>query len=307
MISERIDLHVHSSASDGTFLPAELPGLAAAAGLRAIALTDHDTVSGIKPFMAAAENTTLEGIPGVEISSGFMGREVHILGLFIDPDNADLQNFLTNIRGFRNQRNELMILKLQALGYEITMEELQAAAGGESIGRPHAAGILIQKGYFKRNQDVFDHCLKRGATAYCPRKLPGPASTIACIHRAGGVAIWAHPVYHNKFARSHVRGLIRRLKELGLDGIEAHYPGFTPAQHQMLLEFAGEYDLVVSGGSDFHGTNIPDIKLGSGYGGLAVPVAVLEQLRSYRNANLTRLQSVSYESVPANDVQITEE
>jgi len=308
MIFERVDLHVHSMASDGTYAPAALPAMAVNAGLGAIALTDHDTVSGVAPFLAAAAKIDgFEGIPGVEISAGFMGREVHIIGLYIDPTEPGLNEFLTRIRAYRNQRNDLMVKKLQALGYDISMEELLAEAGGESVGRPHAAAILIRKGYFTKNQDVFDHCLKKGAAAYCPRQLPGPASTIACIHRAGGVAVWAHPVYHNKFARSHVRGLIKRLKVIGLDGLEAHYPGFTPAQHQMLLEMAAQFELQISGGSDFHGENIPDVKLGSGYGGLFVPAEVLYALRQYRESRLEEWKNNAVEPLQSNDVQITEE
>jgi len=308
MIFERIDLHVHSTASDGTFPAAELPAMAVAAELGAIALTDHDTVSGVEPFLAAAAAIPgFEGVPGVEISSGFMGREVHILGLFVDHKNPELREFLTRVRTYRNQRNELMIKKLQTLGYSITMAELTAEAGGESVGRPHVAAILIRKGYFKKNQEVFDRCLKRGAAAYCPRQLPGPSSTIAIIHRAGGVAVWAHPVYANKFARSHVRGLLRRLKDLGLDGLEAHYPGFTPAQHQMLLELAAQQEVLISGGSDFHGTNMPDIKLGSGYGGLFVPAELLTKLREYRAGHLPLWQTQPEGEISANDVQLTEE
>lgn len=284
MNTEKVDLHIHSAASDGTFRPDVLPALGRQAGLCAMALTDHDTVSGISSFLAAASSASIEAVAGVEISTAFLGREIHIVGLFINPECPELVDFLSGQRDLRNQRNQQMIAKLQNLGYDITLEELSAQAGGESVGRPHAAAILIRKGYFSHNQEVFDHCLKRGAAAYCPRQLPSPVDAIAVVHNAGGIAIWAHPLYSNKYARSHIRGVIRKLKPFGLDGIEVFYPGFTADQSSMLQELAGEYDLAISGGSDFHGDNIPAVKLGCGYGGLYVPESVLDGLkRCHRN------------------------
>lgn len=306
MTIEKVDLHVHSSASDGTCAPADLPALARQAGLRAVALTDHDTVSGIAPFLEAGRKEGIEVIPGVEISTLFLGREVHIVGLFINPDCPSLLNFLTDLRTQRNQRNQQMVNKLQLLGYDISLEELQAQAGGESVGRPHAAAILIAKGYFSHNQEVFDRCLKRGAPAYCPRQLCSPTDAIAIIHQAGGIAIWAHPLYSNKYARSHIRSVIRKLKPAGLEAIEVSYPGFTPAQTQMLTELAAEQELAVSGGSDFHGDNIPAVKLGSGYGGLCVPYSVLANLKEL-HAKISTRQAFEIQTIRDNDEKMTEE
>ncbi len=281
MPTYNIDLHLHSNASDGTMSPRELVAHAGELGLSAIALTDHDTVSGIDEFLLAAQDSGITAVPGVEISTLMSGREIHILGFFINHQFPPLLEFLNHIRAGRNTRNEEMIRRLCALGYEITLEEVAERAGGDSIGRPHVAAILIEKGYFKDSKQTFERCLKRGAPGFCPRKLPHPDEALRHIHQAGGIAVWAHPVYRNKFARSHVRGIIRKLKPFGLDGVEAYYPGYTPAQHQMLLELAAMFELQVSGGTDFHGDNLPHIAMGSGDGDFSVPAACYAALKTY--------------------------
>lgn len=281
MPGKNVDLHIHSTASDGTNSPAHIIELAMELELSAIALTDHDTVSGLEEFIAAAAARGIEVVPGVEISTSISGREIHILGLFIDYRNPELTAFLEKIRIDRNQRNENMIMKLRSLGYDITLEELKDKAGGESVGRPHLAALLIEKGYFKDNKEAFERCLRRGGPGYCHRQLPSPSDSIAQIHNAGGIAIWAHPVYRNKYARSHVRSVIKKLKPFGLDGIEGYYPGYTEHQHRMLLELAEEYELTVSGGTDFHGSNIPQIALGGGNGDLEIPETCFLELKKY--------------------------
>ncbi len=283
MPTGNVDLHIHSTASDGTLTPAEIVARAQQQNLNAIALTDHDTVGGIDEFLAAASSTNLTAIPGVEISSLFSGREIHILGFFIDHHSPELLAFLDRIRDGRNARNDEMLRRLRSLGYDISLEEVKARCGGDSIGRPHLAAILIEKGYFKDSKQAFERCLKRGAPGFCPRKLPHPEEALRQIHGAGGIAVWAHPVYRNKFARSHVRGIIRKIKPFGLDGVEAYYPGYTPAQHQMLLELAEMFDLQVSGGTDFHGDNIPGLELGTGYGDFAVPEECFVRLKRYHD------------------------
>ena len=165
-----LDFHTHSTASDGSLSPTELLRAAVQAGLTAVALTDHDTISGLPEFLLAAEGQPITAIPGVEISSNLYNKEIHILGLFIDPDSTPLKIFLENARRNRNERNLLMLEKLNAIGYRITLEELQETARGESIGRPHVAEFLVKKGYFASVQEAFDSCLKRGGRAYTPRK-----------------------------------------------------------------------------------------------------------------------------------------
>ena len=281
MFTKNIDLHTHSTVSDGSFSPAEIIRAALNLNLGAVALTDHDSVGGIDEFLQAAVATDLIAVPGVEVSCLFSGREVHLLGFFLDHHNQPLQEFLEKVRHSRNERNEEMLRRLRSLGYDITLEEVKASAGGDSVGRLHVATLLIEKGYFKDVKQAFERCLKRGAPGFCPRRLPHPEEAIRLIHQAGGITVWAHPVYRNKFARSHVRGMIRKMKPLGLDGIEGYYPGYTPAQHTMLLELAAMFEVTVSGGTDFHGDNLPSIRLGTGDGNFFVPGACFSGLREY--------------------------
>ena len=277
-----IDLHIHSTASDGTETPSHLIDLAEDAGLSAIALTDHDTVSGLEEFLAAGKGRRVRTIPGVEISSWIHSKEVHIVGLFIDPTCPKLVSFLENMRNERIARNTGIIRKLQSLGYEITEEEVMIMAKGESIGRPHIARILVSKGYFEDIQGAFDALLKRGGKAYMARNLQSPAVACSCIHEAGGIAVWAHPVSgQHSGERSYVKKMLKILIPAGLDGIETFYTTYTPAQSALLDEMMNQFQLLPSGGSDFHGTNHPNTRLGVGGGGLCVPDSCLEMMETY--------------------------
>lgn len=274
-----IDLHTHSTASDGSYSPSGLIELANEIKLSAIALTDHDTVSGIDQFMATAEKyPDIIPIPGVEVSVNYGHKELHIVGLFIDYKSESLNEMLSEIRKNRNARNELIIEKLQGMGYDITIDEVLEIAGGDSIGRPLFAKILIQKGYFKEPQDVFDHCLKRGKPGYCNRVLPSPKDAIEAIHNAGGVAIWAHPLYRAQTDRTFLRTALKNIMQYNLDGIEALYTTFTPSQVRAVKEIAYEFSIEISGGTDFHGTNQIGIELGRGNGDLEVPFSIYEAL-----------------------------
>jgi len=274
-----VDLHLHSNVSDGSHTPSELVNLADAIGLRAIALTDHDTVSGLPEFMKhAAKFPDIIPISGVEVSVDFAGKELHIVGLFIDYNCESLEEMLCEIRKNRNARNQLIVTKLQEMNYEITMQEVLDVAGGESIGRPLFAKILIEKGYFNEPQDVFDHCLKRGTHAYCSRILPSPKEAINQIHKSGGLAIWAHPLHRAQTDRSYLRKTLKELMQYGIDGVEAHYTSFTSSQTKAVNEVAYEFSIPVSGGTDFHGTNQVGISMGSGRGNLAIPFSIYENL-----------------------------
>ena len=275
-----IDLHTHSTASDGKDSPALLVERAVKAGLSGIALTDHDTVSGLAEFLEAGKNAPLKTVPGVKLSSRGNNRELHIVGLFIDPDSPVLAAFLEKMRQNRSKRNEEMLIRLNAMGFSLTKEEVEEEAEGESVGRPHFAQALIRKGYFKTSREVFEQCLKRGKRAYVPRELPSPGEAIAAVHEAGGLAIWAHPVSQNGGGggRSHVKKCLAQLVPEGLDGVETYYSQFTPAQHEMVSSLAEEFALLPSGGSDYHGGNIPEISLGIGTGNLAVPDGLLAAL-----------------------------
>lgn len=273
-----IDLHTHSTASDGTLAPAELIRMAADIGLDGIALTDHDTVSGLEEFLAEAEKHDIRAVPGVEFSTMLFSKELHIVGLFIDRTNAKLLEMLEKLRQGRRERNEAIVMKCRATGYDITMDELLEIAGGESIGRPHIAEILVRKGYFETIRDVFEQCLKRGCRCYVPRPLPASQDAVSIIHEAGGVAVWAHPVSGQSGERSFVRKMLKHLLPAGLDGMEVRYSMFSDAQTQMLTELAEANHLCKSGGSDFHGERQPGIRMGTGAGNLAVPTEFLDAL-----------------------------
>ncbi|HCE42905.1 MAG TPA: phosphoesterase [Lentisphaeria bacterium] len=274
-----IDLHTHSTASDGTSSPSQLLSLASGKGLGAIALTDHDTVSGLGEFLGAAgKYPDIKLVPGVEMSVKHYDFSIHILGLFIDPGTAVLEKMLCEVRKGRNERNDLIALKLEKQGYDICIEEVNELAGGECPGRPHFASILVKKGYFKTMQEAFDKCLKNGRSGYCKRELPMPGDAIEVIHKAGGLAIWAHPMSYSDTSRKTISKILKFLVGKGLDGIEAYYPLFSPEQTVCLLDLADKYGIAVSGGSDFHGVNMKNIELGTGTGTLAVPFSVYENL-----------------------------
>jgi len=265
-----VDLHTHSTASDGSYSPEELVKLAKEAGLLAIALTDHDTVDGLPLAKKTAQDIGINFVCGVEISVKFEGKgHFHLLGYFKSPEVPELSGVLKKLHEARAKRNERMIEKLNELGVDISMEELREVAKGE-IGRPHIAKLLVAKGVVKSFEEAFDKYLKKGAPAYVPKALLTPEEAISLVLKAGGVPVLAHPVTL-KLDYYSLKEYIKRLKDLGLKGIEAYYTEHTEDLTQELLKYAKEFDLIVTGGSDFHGENKPDIKLGVGLGNLKIP------------------------------------
>ena len=280
---EYIDLHTHSTASDGTLRPAEIFELACSIGLRAVALTDHDTTAGVAEFTdAARERPECEAVPGVELACSYGGKELHIVGLFIDRHAPLLEQFLACERARRIKRNRDMKIKLSLLGYPLDDDEPAfAAAGGmgANLGRPHFAQALVEKYHFPDLRTVFDKLLGNNKPAYIPRENASPREAIEAIHSAGGLAVWAHPIYRDRNERAYVRRVARKLGALGLDAMEGYYSLFGPPETQLVTETAQQFDLGLSGGSDFHGTRSPNIDLGCGAGKLCVPAALLEDLK----------------------------
>ena len=277
-----IDLHVHSTASDGTDSPARLVEEAVQTGLTAIALTDHDTMSGLPEVLEAGKDSGVRTVPGVEISTWYYSKELHIVGLFVNPACDELNGFLETMREERKNRNAAIIRKLQSLGYRITEEQVREIAGGESIGRPHIARALVDNGYFAGIQDVFDSLLKRGGRGFIPRQLQAPETACRLIHAAGGAAIWAHPVSgQHSGERAFVKKMLKVLIPAGIDGLETLYSTFTPSQTALLEEMAENHSLLRSGGSDFHGCNRSGTCLGTGGGNLSVPDAFLSGIESF--------------------------
>lgn len=271
-----IDLHTHSTASDGTLEPTDLIAAAAEARLDAVALTDHDTLAGIPEFLAAPAPRELARVPGVEITVHWYSGALHILGLLVDHRCETLRQLLDRIQASRRARNRQIVAALAARGLRVTLP------ADRVVCRSHFARQLMEQGHVDQPQKAFDRWLGHGRPAHVPLDLPSPAQAIAAIHAAGGLAIWAHPTGLNGRSRARVRKACRQLLDQGLDGIEAYYSEYVPAQQRAMLELAEDLDLPVSGGSDFHGGGSPGISLGTGRGKLAVPTSVYERLVNSR-------------------------
>jgi 3',5'-nucleoside bisphosphate phosphatase len=274
-----IDLHTHSTASDGSLSPTELLRYSATKRLRAIALTDHDCVDGLNEAVAEGERLEIEVIPAVELSADHPDGTMHILGFFVDRRHDGFCARLRHLQAARRERNPKIIEKLQALGLKITYDEVAAASGGGQIGRPHFAKVLIQKGYAASVPEAFERYLKKGAPAYVEKFRFSPRDAIAAIHEAGGVAVLAHPFTLFKVSTAPLDPLLGLLSEQGLDGIEVIYSTYSEEQSRNYRNLAEKHRLLSSGGSDFHGAYKPGIDLGVGQGRLRVPFELLEPLR----------------------------
>ena len=262
-----IDLHVHSTASDGTCTPEELAELGRS--FTVMALTDHDNTDGCARFLAACGHLGVAGarLPGIELSvdPGAGYGQFHMLGLGIDPDAPCLVDFLARIRAGRDERNAKMLEKLAALGMSVTMDEVRRYAGGEVVARPHIARVLVDKSFATGVKDAFERYLGPNAAAYVSRYRPSQEEAIEVVHAAHGAAVMAHPRFWTSDARLLAEGFAR-LKDLGLDGVEAVYQGNLPLETPMHLRLAREAGLAVTAGSDFHGANKSSVTLGMDVG-----------------------------------------
>jgi len=273
-----IDLHTHSTASDGTLSPAGLAAEAAAAGLAAVALTDHDTVQGLPEFLSAAAAGGPELVPGVEISTERPGGgPMHLLGLWVDHHEKGLQEGLAWMQRVRAQRNPKIAAKLKDMGLAVSMEEVAALAGGQ-VGRPHFAQALVNKGLVANTAEAFNRFLKRGAPAYVEKQRLSPGQAIGLIRGAGGLPVLAHPALLD-MNPAVLAELVQKLQGQGLMGLEAYYSQHDAPQERRLTGLATRLGLAVSGGSDFHGASKPDIRLGTGLGTLRVPDSLLAGLK----------------------------
>jgi len=274
----RIDLHLHTTHSDGSFSPTEVIRLAHQAKVTALAITDHDIVSAVPEAFAAGAELGIEIIPGVEISSRLGNSELHILGYCINWQDQELNQRLASLRESRHSRNPQIIERLRSLGLDVTYEEVQDLAGTDSVGRPHIARVLMDKQYVTSAKDAFDRYLAEGRPAFVSRELPKPEDAIAWINAAGGVAVLAHPTWA-KVTGEGLNTLLKTLKADGLGGIEVHYSTHTKRQTREYLDLAKRLDLLITGGSDFHGITKPDIEVGTGRGGLKVSENLLDPLK----------------------------
>ena len=257
-----MDLHLHTTASDGTLTPAELVNLCAERGLKTIAVSDHDSTEGLPEAQAAAaSHPGLEIIPAIELSTDIPGSEIHVLGYFLDVSDADFQRTLAGFREGRGERGRGMVKKLNALGYEIAWERVQEIAGEASIGRPHIAAALVEAGYFQYPNQAFDTLIGRQGAAYVERPKLTPEDAIRLLRDNGAVPVMAHPTYSKvKTDRGEVRCLrdaVAGLKEHGLMGMEVFYGDYTPDQVRRLKSVADELGIIPCGGSDFHNSGNP--------------------------------------------------
>ncbi len=274
-----IDLHVHSNKSDGTLTPAEVVRHAASHGLSAIALTDHDCVNGISEAVAEASHLTtpLRIVPGVEISAQYQSQDIHILGLLIDPENVPLNKSLSEAIAARDIRNEKMVANLQRAGLDITMDDLLFDAKETVITRAHFARHLIAKGYGKNRQEIFRRYLDSTTPYYVCREYIQPKRAIELILQAGGIPVLAHPLlYHLKL--NEIEALLTELKGYGLLGLETLYTKNSASDEALVRSLAHKYGLLMTGGSDFHGLNKPEVEIGVGCGNLRIPMELLDKL-----------------------------
>jgi predicted metal-dependent phosphoesterase TrpH len=281
-----IDLHTHTTHSDGTFTPENLIKLAKEHQLSAIAITDHDIATANDEGLYFSKKLGLNFIPGVELS---IDRELpgsghlHILGLFIDHKDHNLNKALDYLRDERSKRNQKILNRLEELGKPISMEELQQEAGEGSVGRPHIAHLMMKKGFVLDVKEAFRLYLTNGAPAYVDKEKLEAARAIELIHDAGGMAVISHPISLGFKLYTEIADEIIALKKLGLEGIEVYYPSHSKNINDWLRKFVADNDLLITGGSDFHGAVKPDIQLGTGYGDLEVPDQVYWDLVAYMN------------------------
>ena len=277
-----VDLHVHTTASDGTLTPRRTVELAHELGLAAVAVTDHDTADGVVEAMVAGGSLGVEVIPGIELAADYQGRSVHILGYFIDPAAAWLRMALDWSVSRRDVRNEQITNAMKADGFPISMDALRAEHPDAVLGRPHIAEWLVHHGYAESVQDAFHRYLDKGRPYYRARERMTLVQAVHAILGAGGVAVAAHPLQYG-FEGEALEAFLTAARDAGCRALEAYYSRYSPSEQAQLCRIAARLGLGVSGGSDFHGDRKPDIRMGSGVNGsLRVPYSVLEGMRALR-------------------------
>ena len=267
----RADLHIHSTASDGRYNPTEIVHMAVAAGLTIIALTDHDTVDGLIPALEAArEFPELTVIPAVELSTDTYSGEIHVLGYFIDFTNQEFRASLERMRNSRANRAKKMVLKLKELGCNIELERIKEIAGNGALGRAHIAQALLEKGYITSFKEAFTKYIGHGCPAYVVREKLTPVEAVKLVIKANGIPVLAHP-----YTALNPEEVIKELKTVGLEGMEVYYAGYLPSEMNILLNMAEKYELIPTGGTDYHGIDATsDITIG----GTDVPNQCVEKL-----------------------------
>jgi len=280
-----IDLHIHSTASDGTYSPSEILNLAAQSGLQAIAITDHDTLDGSRQALECEMPSTLRFITGVEISAQppvgcKTGGSLHILGYGIDPHHNELLKTLGKFQQVRDERTHRIIDRLHQLGIPLTLEQVLAEVGEGAASRPHVARAMVKAGIVSDIEEAFQKYLNKGRPAYVSKERLDCQQSFELIKAAGGIPVLAHPYLIPCQDTGELAALIESLCAIGLKGLEVFYPSHPPQAVTLYLDMAEKYRLSVTGGSDFHGQLIPDIQMGKGTGDLHVPYDLFEKLIS---------------------------
>ena len=276
-----IDLHTHSLKSDGSMTPAEVVREAKRAGLAAIALSDHDTVDGIREAAAEGEKIGVEVIPAIEFSVQSK-TETHILGYFIDIENPDLLKTLKEVVDLRIERNYVTCQRLNELGFDITIEEVRALAPNNFVGRAHFARVLMDKGYTKSVKEGFDLYMTSGKYAYCEKQRLTARNAVELIGKCGGISFLAQP-HLTKLGDDELKEFLKELKGFGLSGLEGYYTDYTPEMQEKYQAMAKELGLLISGGTDFHAAMKPHISIGTGLGNMKIPYSVLEAMKAERD------------------------
>jgi predicted metal-dependent phosphoesterase TrpH len=280
----KIDLHIHSTASDGSLSPLEILNAARDLNLGAIAITDHDTIDGSKDALAAGIPSSLKFLTGIEISAApppsfSLSGSMHILGYAVRLDDSDLIHTLDFLKSSRKSRNPQIIDRLNDLGIHVSLNEVLNEAGENGqVGRPHIAKVMVKNGFVKSINEAFDRFLGTGKPAYVDKRRIDSNRAIEIIRGAGGLPVLAHPVLLQLEKDTALEKLLLTLKEMGLKGIEVYYPEHTPEQISYYAKLADRHDLLMTGGTDFHGSLTPDIKMGTGRGNLHIPYELYEKL-----------------------------
>jgi hypothetical protein len=282
-----IDLHIHSTASDGSFTPAEILDHAQKLNLAAIAITDHDSIDGSREALRIGIPSSIDFLTGVEISAAhppfFPGSgSFHILGYDIDLDNRELNQALDKLQAARKNRNPAILKLLNKLGFPISLKEVTQEVGEGQLGRPHIAYAMVKNGYVASIDEAFDKYLGTDRPAYVDKYRIECEQAIRIIRAAGGFPVLAHPALLNIESDQKLDALLQNLVKIGLAGIEVYYPGHSPQQIRQYMQLADRYGLLMTGGTDFHGTITPEIKMGSGKGKLFIPYSLYEKLRDSR-------------------------
>jgi predicted metal-dependent phosphoesterase TrpH len=275
-----VDLHLHTTASDGQMKPAEVVHYAASKGLQAIAVTDHDTIDGLDEALQTGFRIGVEVIPGVEISAEFSPGSMHLLGYCFDVGHPLLLERLAHLQTARAERNPQMIEKLNRLGVKVSYEEVLRASGGGQVGRPHFAHVLLEKGYVRTFQEAFDRFLKKGAAAYVDKFRFSPEEALHFIREAGGVPVLAHPKTLGLNGHGPFEEVLRSLVRQGLRGLEVFYPEHSPSDVIEYRAVAQRHGLLMTGGTDYHGIDKSDLDIGVGRGDMRLPYALVETLRT---------------------------